>query len=114
MRVVCGRTHLTVLKFEEYFGGKHVVLFSLIANANVYILLNVPDEGYCRNASCARNMISTFLFFLNNYPFHTNHIIKFGRFPINTNMLGVRYNFVNESMTQTNRRLKCRYLNFIL
>ena len=33
MRVVCGRTHLTVLKFEEYFGGKHVVLFSLIANA---------------------------------------------------------------------------------
>ena len=38
MRVVCRRTHLTVLKFEEYFGGKHVVLFSLIANATCIFL----------------------------------------------------------------------------
>jgi hypothetical protein len=26
------------------------------------VILNVPDEGYSRNASCALNLISTFLF----------------------------------------------------
>ena len=37
MRVLCRRTHLTVLKFEEYFGGK-LVLFSLIANVTCIIV----------------------------------------------------------------------------
>ena len=113
-RVVCRRTHLTFLKFEEYFWGETCRIVFSHCKCNVHSLLNVPDEGYCRNASCARNMISTFLFFLNNYPFHTNHIIKFGRFPINTNMLSFRYNSVYESMTQTKGRLKCQYLNFTL
>jgi len=24
------------------------------------VIMSVPDEGYCRNASCALNLISTF------------------------------------------------------
>ena len=32
------------------------------------LILSVPDEGYSRNASCALNLISTFLFILRYVP----------------------------------------------
>ena len=36
MRVVCGRTHLTVLKFEEYFGGNMSYCFLSLQMQRVY------------------------------------------------------------------------------
>ena len=34
----------------------------LFARFSNLLILSVPDEGYSRNASCALNLISTFLF----------------------------------------------------
>ena len=38
--------------------------FKNVTQHSVLSVLNVPDEGYSRNASCALNLIFTFVLFL--------------------------------------------------
>ena len=40
-------------------------------------LVNVPDEGYFRNASCALNLISTFLLHFGNTRVHSQFCGEF-------------------------------------
>ena len=57
-------TKKSVFFFKCFTYGKRTVTTENVENyfAFKYLALSGPDEGYSRNASCALNLISTFLF----------------------------------------------------
>ena len=57
-------------KKDILFFNKKIIWLSNLFN------MSVPDEGYSKNASCAKNLISTFLLYGINTPFWSQMCIK--------------------------------------